>query len=161
MNQSARAHAKLRVLIESGALPASQCGQSFRKFLSPLLDTEVLGWKRIGGGSRLVVNDADALREFSTKEFPEADLPESAASRLMGIARFRDTKALKNDSAEILSLRVWRDDAFLKNGKPAGAMTATVTHGMFSFPLTSDCPYELRGQCALVENPAVFEAFEK
>jgi hypothetical protein len=161
MNQPARAHAKLRVLVESGALPASQCGQSFRKFLSPLLDTEVLGWKRSGGGSQLVVNNTDALREFLRQRFPETVLPENAGSRVAGVARFRDTKAIKNDSAEIILLRVWRDDALLKNGEPAGAMTATVKHGTFSFPLSRQCPYELRGLCALVENPAVFEAFEK
>ena len=161
MSHQARNYAKLRVLAEGGTLPASQCGQMLRRFLSPLLATQVLAWKRLGGGSRLVVNHPDALREFLRQRFPVTDLPDTTGSRVVGVASFRDTKAMKNNSAQIISLRVWRDDALLKNGKPAGAMTATVTHGMFSFPLTSECPYQLHGHCALVENPAMFEAFEE
>jgi hypothetical protein len=161
MTISAQVHAKLRNLVESGGLPASQCGQAFRKYVSPLLDTDVLSWKRSGAGSRLVVNDADALRDFLRHRFPETNLPQDAGSRVVGVGRFRDTKTVRNDSSEIIALRVWRNDALLKNGKPVGAAKATATHGMFSFPLTHNCSYELRGQCALVENPAVFAAFEK
>lgn len=161
MTLSAQIRAKLRNLVENGGLPASQCGQSFRKFLSPLLDTEVLSWKRSGAGSRLVVNNAHALRDFLRQHFPETNLPQDAGSRVVGVGRFRDTKATRNDTSEIISLRVWRDDALLKNCKTVGATTATAAHGMFSFPMARECPYELRGQCALVENPAVFAAFEK
>lgn len=161
MTFSAHAYAKLRNLVESRGLPASQCGQSFRKFLSPLLDAEVLSWKRSGAGSRLVVNNADALREFLRQRFPDTNLPPDASSRVVGVGRFRDTKALRNDSSEIIALRVWRDDALLKNGEPVGATNTTAKHGMFSFPLVHDCPYELRGKWSLVENPAVFAVFEK
>ena len=45
--------------------------------------------------------------------------------------------------------------------KPVGAAAATAAHGVFSFLLAKDCPYELRGQCALVESPAVFMAAEQ
>jgi len=37
----------------------------------------------------------------------------------------------------------------------------TTAHGVFSFLLTRDCSYELRGPCALVENPAVFAIAEQ
>jgi hypothetical protein len=161
MTLSAQVHAKLRNLAESGGLPGSQCGQAFRKYLSPLLDTEVLSWKRSGAGSRLVVNNADALRDFLRHRFPEMNLSQDAGSRVKGVGRFRDTKAVRNDSSEIIALRVWRNDAILKNGKPVGAKSATAAHGMFSFPLSRDRHYELRGQWALVENPAVFATFEK
>lgn len=161
MTLIAQVHAKLRNLFESGYLPASQCSQSFRKFLSPLLDTGVLSWQRSGAGSRLVVNNADALDNFLRQHFPETKLSQEAGSRITAVGRFRDTKALRNNSAEIITLRVWRDEALLKDGKPAGATKATVAHGMFSFSMTHDCPYELHGRCALVENPAVFESFEK
>lgn len=156
-----RARAKLQALLNKGALPASQCGPSFRKYISALLDTEVLVWKRIGGGSRLVVSDQVALQAYVRERFPDPALPEKPGSRVMGVAHFRDTKALRNDSAEIVSLRVWRDEALLKNGEPAGARAATAAHGMFSFPLSDECHYELQGKCALVENPAIFGAFEK
>ena len=121
----------------------------------------MLSWKRSGAGARLVVNNAEALRNFLHQQFPETDLPQDAGSRVEGVGRFRDTKAVRNDSSEIIALRVWRDEALLKNGKTVGATNTTAEHGMFSFPLTHHCPYELHGQCALVENPAVFAAFEK
>ncbi len=55
----------------------------------------------------------------------------------------------------------WRDDALMKDGKPVGAGKATSAHGIFSFLLAKNCPYELRGSCALVENPAVFTVAEQ
>jgi len=156
MKLQAQAQTKLRELVESGALPASQCGQALLKLLAPLLESKVLDWKRSGAGRRLAVNDADALRNFCCQHFPEVALPIDAGSRVASVGRFRDTKAMANSENEIISLRAWRDDALLNNGKPVGAAATTVAHGVFSFLLTRDCSYELRGPCALVENPAVF-----
>ena len=156
MKLSAQAQIRLRELVESGALPASQCGQAFLKLVAPMLDSGVLNWKRSGAGRRLFVKNVDALRDFSRQCFPEAILPPDAGSRVVSLSRYRDTKALANSENEIISLRAWRDDAMLKNGKPVDAFAATKAHGVFSFLLTPDCPYELRGSCALVESPAVF-----
>lgn len=152
---------KLRSLLASGALPASQCGQAFLKLVAPLLAGGVLAWQRSGAGRRLAVNDAKALNDFLQQRFPDADLPPNAGSRTAGVGRFRDTKATANSEDEIISVRVWRDDALLKNGKPVAAAMATDTHGVFSFMLARECPYELRGLCALVENPAMFAAAEQ
>jgi hypothetical protein len=101
------------------------------------------------------------LQDFFCQRFPEATLPMDAGSRVASVGHFRDTKATVNSEDEIISVRVWRDDALLKNGKPVGAAEATATHGVFSFLLTHDCPYNLRGPCALVENPAVFAIAEQ
>jgi hypothetical protein len=161
MKLQAQAQSKLRELVESGALPASQCGQAFLKLLAPLLESKVLDWKRSGAGRRLAVNDADALRDFCCQRFPEVALPTDAGSRVESVSRFRDTKAMANSENEIISLRAWRDDALLKNGKSVGAAAATSDHGLFSFMLTPDCSYQLCGPCALVENPAVFAAAEQ
>jgi hypothetical protein len=161
MKLQAQAQTKLQELVESGALPASQCGQAFLKLLAPMLDSGVLEWKRIGGGRRLVVNNADALRDFFRQRFPEGTLPADAGSRVASVSRFRDTKAMANSENEIISLRAWREDALLKDGKPVGAAIATTAHGVFSFLLAKDCSYELRGLCALVENPAVFAVAEQ
>jgi hypothetical protein len=68
---------------------------------------------------------------------------------------------MRSDLPEIISLRVWRDNALLKDGRSAGAAATTVNHGVFSFLLGPESPYELHGHCALVENPAVFTAFEQ
>ena len=161
MKLQAQAQTKLCELVESGALPASQCGQAFLKLLAPMLDSGVLEWKRSGAGRRLVVNNADALRDFCRQRFPEATLPTDAGSRVASLSRFRDTKAMANSENEIISLRAWRDNALLKNGKPVGAAATTAAHGVFSILLTRDCSYELHGPCALVENPAVFAVAEQ
>jgi hypothetical protein len=152
---------KLRSLLAGGALSASECGRAFLKLVAPLLAGGVLAWQRSGAGRRLAVNDAKALNDFFRQRFPDADLPPNAGNRVAGVGRFRDTKATVNSEDEIISVRVWRDDALLKNGKPIGAAEATTAHGVFSFLLTRDSSYELRGLCALVENPAVFAVAEQ
>ena len=161
MKLQAQAQTKLRELMESESLPASQCGQAFLKLLAPMLDSGVLDWKRSGAGSSLVVKNADALRDFCRQRFPETTMPPDAGSRVASVSRFRDTKTMANSENEIISLRAWREDAMLKDGKPVGAATITVAHGVFSFLLTKDCPFELRGSCALVENPALFAVAEQ
>lgn len=161
MTRGIQSETKLRLLLAGSALPASECGQAFLKFVAPLLAGGVLAWQRSGAGRRLIVSDAKALNVFCRQRFPDADLPTNAGSRVAGVGRFRDTKAMANNEDEIISVRVWRDDALLKNGKAVGATAATGEHGVFSFLLTRDCPYELRGPCGLVENPAVFAAAEQ
>jgi len=98
---------------------------------------------------------------FFRQRFPETILPTDAGSRIASVSRFRDTKAMANSENEIISIRAWRNDALLKDGKPVGVATTTMAHDVFSFLLAKDCPYELRGSCALVENPAVFAIAEQ
>src|SRR5438477_12212858 len=105
---------------------------AFLKLLLPLLDSGVVCWQRCGVGRRLVVNDADTLRDFYRQRFPNAALPSGAGSRVASVGRFRDTKALTNSEGEIISLRVWQNEALLKNGKPFDAAPLTVAHGVFS-----------------------------
>jgi hypothetical protein len=49
MKLQAQAQTKLRELMESKSLPASQCGQAFLKLVAQMLDSGVLEWKRSGG----------------------------------------------------------------------------------------------------------------
>ena len=161
MNLQAQAQIRLRELMENGALPASQCGRAFLKLLAPLLDAAVLAWKRSGAGRRLVVIVAGALSDFCRQRFPEVALPGGIESRVTSVGRFRDSKAMANTGNEIISLRVWRDEALLKAGRPVGAAAATAAHGVFSFVLTPDSPYRLSGPCILVENPAMFASAER
>src|SRR5258706_2709802 len=156
MKLQAQAQAQLRALVDSGALPVSECSKAFLRLVAPLLDSGVLDKKRSGAGLSIVVNNAAALHDFCRQRFPEAGLPPNAGSRVVSLSRFRDTKAMANSEHEIISVRAWRDDAMLKNAELVGAVAATSAHGVFSFLLTPDCPYELCGSCALVESPAVF-----
>ena len=80
---------------------------------------------------------------------------------MSGVARFRDSKAFASNTPEIVVVRAWREDALLLNDQPACAAAATARHGIFSFLLNHGPGYSLRSPCALVENPAVFTAFER
>lgn len=161
MKLQAQAEIKLCALVKNGSLPASECGRAFLKLLRPVLDSGVVGWRRRGGGRRLVVYDPVALGGFYRQRFPNAATAPDTKDRVNSVARFRDTKALMNSESEIICIRVWRNDALLKDGKPFDAATLTVAHGLFSFLLNRNCPYALVGQWALVENPAVFMAVEQ
>jgi hypothetical protein len=152
---------KLRLLLADGSLPRSACGESFLKFLQPLLKAEVLTEARAPGGRRLVVRDPDTLRDFFRRQFPDAVTGQDALSRTIGIARFRDSKALMSDAPEIVLVRAWRDNVLDQRGCAIDVVKATAQHGVFSFLLGQDCNYNLHGPCALVENPAVFTCFER
>lgn len=161
MKLVAQAETKLLELIERGALPASQCGRAFLKLIAPLLAGGAVVERKSGAGRQFAVKNADVVREFHLRRFPAGVSSPDAGSRVTGVGRYRDSKALANDTGEIISLRVWQNAVVVKNGKPVSAALLTAAHGVFSFLLTRDCPYELRGPCALVENPAVFAAAEQ
>ena len=153
--------AKLRLLLAEGFMARSSCGESFLTLLKPLLKAEVVTEERAQSGRRLIVRDSTTLRDFLERQFPDAATSDDALSRTIGIARFRDSKALASDTPEIVLIRAWGDRALDQDGRPIGAASATTEHGVFSFLLGSDCVYSLHGPCALVENPAVFTCFEQ
>lgn len=153
--------AKLRLLLAEGSMARSSCGESFLTLLKPLLKAEVLIEERAPGGRRLIVRNSTTLRDFLEGQFPNAATGDDALSRTIGIARFRDSKALASDTREIVLIRAWRDQVLDQGSQPVGAVKATTEHGLFSFLLRPDCVYSLEGPCALVENPAVFTCFER
>jgi hypothetical protein len=161
MIRQAQSEAKLRTLLASGGLPASACGQAFVALIAPLVAGGVLVWQQSGAGRRLVVKDVSALNDFCCLNYPQGALPADVGNRVAGVGRFRDTKAMAGSGIDIIFLRAWREDALLKIGRSVGAAAATAAHGVFSFLLKQKCGYELRGRCALVENPAVFVAAEQ
>jgi hypothetical protein len=146
-------------LLKEGALAKSECSFALLRTLEPMLDAGVVAEKRVGNGWRLVVQDAETLREFRQRSFPNTPLGGNHTSRAAGVARFRDSKTFSSDTPEILSVRAWSEHALLKDGEPAGAARASSEHGVFSFMFSDH--YSLRGACALVENPAVFFQFER
>jgi hypothetical protein len=147
-------------LLESGAIARSKCSRDFLAALAPLLDSGVLTEDRSGAGRQLVVRDASAFRDFIQLHFPDVPVPANASSRLTGVARFRDAKAVSSDLPEIVTLRAWHEDAIHNANGTAYAAMATRAHGVFSFLLENNARYSLHGLCALVENPAVFTQFE-
>lgn len=152
---------QLERLIKDETMPKSECSNSLLRFIRPLLDAEVVVEERSGGGRRLAVRDAIALRNFCQHKFPGAPVSSGGSTRVSGVAHFRDSKAFASNTPEIVVVRAWREDALLLNNQPACAATATVQHGIFSFLLNHGPGYSLRGPCALVENPAVFTVFER
>jgi hypothetical protein len=153
--------AQITHLLQEGAMPRSACSASLLRTLQPLLHAGVVVEERVGGGRRLVVRNAAALQEFSRHHFPDISVPGGLSSRATGVARFRDSKIFASDTPEIVSIRAWSEKALLKQGQPTEAAVATTEHGVFSFLLADARRYALRGDCALVENPAVFTQFER
>jgi hypothetical protein len=151
--------ARITSLLEEGGLAKTTCSPSLLRTLQPLLDAGVVVEKRSGSGRRLVVCDDAALRQFIKRHFPNTQIDEDHMSRTAGVARFRDSKTFISDTPEILSVRAWSEQALLKDGEPVGAALASSKHGVFSFLLNDH--YALRGNCAVVENPAVFTQFER
>ena len=153
--------AQLAALSEQGSLPKSACSDSLLKFLKPLLDSGVVAEERSGAGRRLVVRDAVALQVFFVSRFPDVAISDETASRIAGVARFRDSKTLAGDTSDILLLRAWSDTALWRDGVPVPIASATREHGLFSFVLAPNSRYELRAPCALVEGPVMLLAFER
>jgi hypothetical protein len=151
--------AQLTHLLGEQTMSRSACSGSLLRKIRPLLHAGVLVEERSGVGRRIVVRDAVALQDFIHVNFPGALIPDFAASRVAGIAGFRDSKVFANDTPEIVSVRAWSDTSLLDDGQPAGAATATARHGVFSFLLHPR--YRINGNAALVENPLVFLQFER
>lgn len=153
--------AQFVALLEQGSVPLSTCSGSFLKALRPLLDSAVVVDEKSGAGRRIAVRDATAAQSFVTQCYPDAAVFEGASSRIGGVARYRDTKAHLSDDATLVSVRAWGADVLLRGGRTVNAAAATAEHGVFSFLLGPGEPYALRGSCALVENPAVFNCVER
>jgi len=161
MNAAGHLEARLLQLQAAGALARSQCSAAFLVLIAPLLKSGVVVEERAPGGRRLIVRDAGTLREFIGRIYPNAPTASDALSRTVGIARFRNSKALASDTPEIVHIRASREGAISQSEIPLPAVQATQQHGVFSFLLGPDLqPYTLRGPCALAENPAVFLRFE-
>lgn len=143
-------------------LPRSACGQSLIRSFRPLLDSGVLRWEKSAGGQRLMTVDRPAFERWLRQHFPNSQLDSNAgSSRIHAVARFRNTKALRSNLPIIVMLRSTRDGLLLFNGKPVETTQATREHGLFAFTLTDNSPYSLQGTCALIENLAVFQSFER
>jgi len=149
-------------LHQMGMLPRSACGQSLTRALKPLFDSGVVSWEKAGGGQRLVVTNSPAFERWFRHHFPDGQfLQDTNSSRLQGVAQFRDSKALPSDLPEIVCLRSISDGMLLQNGVPVETTRSTKEHGVFAFTLTDPTAYAIQGTCALIENLAVFQSFEK
>jgi hypothetical protein len=149
-----------RTLLETGTLARSACSREFLASLAPLLDSGIVTEDKSGAGRSLVVRNPGAFRDFIQHHFPNAPVLAGASSRVAGVSRFRDTKAVASDLPEIVTIRAWQNDLLQTNGNPIATAEATRLHGVFSFLLQDTAHYTLHGPCALVENPAVFTQFE-
>ncbi len=162
MSHPAHNEEKLRKLREHGRLARSECGAAFCELVRPLVDAGVLAWERSAAGQRLAVRQTAPLRDFCRQQFPgEVPAGRHASPRVAGVARFRDSKALGATGAEIVTLRAWEDGGLTCQGRAVAVAQPSTDHGVFSFLLRPDTPYALAGRVALVENPAVFLAFEE
>lgn len=160
---SAEENIRLRLsdLLERHMLPRSICSRAFLQVLRPLLHSGGVAEEKSGAGRRLVVRDPDALREFVADRYPDVEVFTSAPHRILGVARYRNSKTLVNDASEIVCARAWKTDALRRARIPVDAVTPTREHGVFAFCLSAESSYSLHGTCALVENPVAFALIEK
>lgn len=146
-------------LASSGSLPASSLSASFRTALQPLLDSAVLTEQRSGAGRRIVVLHPEALSLFIQNRFPSTDSSESG--RTAGVALFRNSKSVANQTPPVLRIRAWHDPALLLDQSCTHAAAATQRHGLFACVLSHPDRYQLTQPCALIENPEVFLRFHE
>ena len=151
-----------RLLLQKGALPHSACGKALIAALKPLFDSEVIQWEKSAGGQRLVVVNSLGFQRWFQQHFPDARPEEILdSSRVRAVAQFRDTKALPSNLPEIICVRSQRDGVLFRNGQAVETTHATRENGVFAFALADETPFTLQGKCLLIENPAVFNTFEK
>jgi hypothetical protein len=156
-----RLEERLRDLGLRGSLPRSACSAALLRVLQHLLQGGVVGWERVNAGKRLRVVRSAEYGTFLSQSFPwTSEEASGLPARIAGVARFRDSKSLANDTVEIVTVRAWGEAALRLNGEALGAANATAQYGVFSF-LLDPSHHSIHGRCALVENPAVLAAFEE
>jgi hypothetical protein len=159
MNPDLRA--KCRRLLETGALPRSQCGAGFVRCLKPLFDAGVVRWEKSAAGQKLNVLNGVAYESWFAQHFPGTKVSSNLdLSRIQGVAHFRDSKAVRSNLPIIICVRSTQDGALLKDGLPVETTRPTADHGLFAFLLANPTTYSLKGACVLIENLAVFRLFE-
>lgn len=154
MNQQLQT--KLHALIQRGQLPSSQCGVRFKEWIMPLLQTGVVREVRTGAGASLSIINANAVQGFYDKAFPNPVLDEALGNRINGVGLFRNSKAIANDTPEIIMARVAEGSPILHDGPLTESVQATQRNGVFAIRLSSRQRPVLQGNWVLIENPAVF-----
>lgn len=145
---------KLRLLQQDGFLPASVVGPALLRELRPLVDAGVLRRVRSGAGWRWALRDAAALDALLGQRLPSIEGP--LMGRVAGVARFRDSKSVANDTPPVVLARAFADNLVDPGGRACDAVESTRRHGVFAFVLGEASGYRVSGTVALVENPAVF-----
>lgn len=159
MIQREKLFVKLTLLKEKGQLAKSQCGRHFLDFLQPLLAADVVLEQRSGAGRRLVVADHSILQAFIDQNFHDIESSEQSSQRILGVQRFRDSKAFANNNPEVVQVRAWQRNILFRNDSVVDAVAKTNLHSVFSFQLGPF--YTLRDRCALIEGPVMFSCFER
>src|ERR1700694_4691035 len=126
---------KLRKLKNNGGLPKSECGNTFIAFLGPLITANVIVEQRAGNGRRLVVRNAPTLAAFIERNFPDHEADGKLPQRVIGVKRFRDSKAFASDNPEIVQVRGWKENVLQRHGVPIDVVGETSLHSVFSFQL--------------------------
>jgi len=155
-----RERSKLRALLERGQLPSSQCGARFLRSIATLLDTGVVREMRVGGGAALCMVHREAVQRFHDKLYPTPTVAGVNGSRAEGVANYRSSKALPNDTPMLLNARVLHGSTVRIGGQVVEDGTATTRDGVYTIRLTTDGPPAIQGNWVLIENPALFHVHQ-
>ena len=149
----ARIESRLKELLEAGALAKSASSQELQSFVAPLIDSGVLTWERSGAGERLCVRNAETLSLFILDRFPftELEMEAEISRRIASVGRFRNSKALRSDTPDIVTVRGWSDIALWHKGKPV--LISEALQAIASSPETEAILYSQGGQSSLPTSP--------
>lgn len=156
-----RERSKLRALLERGQLPSSQCGARFLRSIATLLDTGVVREMRVGGGAALCIVHREAVQRFHDKLYPTPAVDAMNGSRAEGVANYRSSKALPNDTPIVLNTRVRPGSTVRIGDLIVEDGTATARDGVYAIRLSTSAPPEIQGNWVLIENPALFHVHER
>lgn len=136
--------------------------RSQREALRPLFDAGMLEERRAGAGTRVAVVDAEAVRAFADRHFPDGLDVELApdASRAEAVRGRRDAK-LGTGSTEALLMRAVAPAVVELGDHSLDVHAATQAFGVAAVRLAPGVWPRFDGRLALVENDDVFWHFEE
>jgi hypothetical protein len=101
-------------LLEARSIPRSQVPRSVQagQAFAQLLGAGIIGWGRKGSGQALSLLEAEALRQYIARHFPEHET-QSGGDAFSNARRYRDSKGAAKASAQVMLLRgqgaIWLD----------------------------------------------------
>lgn len=127
----------------------------------PLLHTGVVREMRSGAGAAFRVMNPVAVERFYEKAFPHGAVDHAEGSRAKGVALFRNSKSLPNDTPLVITTRVMKGCSVRIDGTIVEDGKATTRDGVYAIKLSPNTNTELQGNWVLIENPSIFHAHER
>lgn len=150
-------------LIDRGSVAGSSLSPRSRRRLEPLFDTGVLSETRNSRGSRIILNDKEALSLWVEETFPSG--PEGPSikmpQRAHAVAQYRCSKSGSRLASTLVHLRGFTEASLRRGSDVLPLADLTKTLGVASFLLDSAPSWIIQGNVVVVENFEVFLHIEE